>query len=219
MESVEDFHAALRTLQLDQCQRGSIDAERLRALERALDGRAAFMAPRALLTIRTQLERLQESSPPVRIALPEVHKITLARDDTITPSASLVPRPSEKPQVLETLVYGVEGEHIERRGVIPALSIANCRNCLFKLGACAGALSLEDVNDCIIHVACHQLRLSRCTNIKVFLHVATNVTMEDSSEIAISELEPWYDNLMSDIALAGLGGENQCKSIVDFTNI
>lgn len=218
MESVEDFVATLKALQLEKSQKGTLNVVKLKAVERALESRAPFIAPRTLLMLRTHLGSLQDLNPSVTISLPAAHGPIQAEGSTL--AQTTVMRASDDTiSDSEGLLHGLKGAQIERRGVIPAFSIINCKKCIIKLGACVGALFLENVQDCTIYAACHQLRLSRCSNVTVFLHVATNVTTEDSVGIKISELVPWYDGLLLDMTSAGLTGRNNYRNLVDFTNI
>lgn len=218
MESVEDFIATLKTLELEKSQKGVVNVARVKAVEKAIESRASFIAPRTLLMLRTHLGSLQGLSPSVTISLPVIYESIQTREKKAS-RITVVGESDDALESSENLLHDLDGVQIEKRGVIPAFSIINCKNCVMKLGACVGALALEDVQECTVYVACHQVRLSRCSNLSIFLYVATNVTTENSIGTRISELVPWYESLPLDMTLAGLTGKNNCRNVVDFTDI
>lgn len=108
---------------------------------------------------------------------------------------------------------------ISLSNVSKTVFIKNVANSSISLGPCSGAVFLEDVVDCEIWLAAHQIRLVACNNLKMHIHVTTNVILEDCFNVKVEPLSLWYDGMENDMKEARLTTENRFDNLVNFTDL
>lgn len=141
---------------------------------------------------------------------------------SISPSLAGVCRSETNTETDDIFLCGLSGARVSVPKALASASLRGVSASEVHLGACKGAVYIEDVRDSAVHCAAHQLRLSRCSNVALYARVPTAIVIEESSGITVRPLVPWYprfDADMCECALHGLGGSERLPEILNFTTL
>lgn len=186
-------------------------------LQKSLESRAIFLPPRILVSLRNRITNLYNkvhcgvgkmSLTGIKLAAASTTRELGTKNVTSTTS------------MMENLLDGHFNETIQLPGAHSTFTIRNATECIIKIGPCSGAISLEDLSDCTLHLAAHQIRLFRCQNLVLNVFTRTNIISEESSGITIKESSPWYDHWSNDLIATGLStGSNNYSHVINFTDL
>jgi len=90
------------------------------------------------------------------------------------------------------------------------------RNCQIYVGAVSGATHITDCTDCVINVACHQLRIHQTYRCQFYVFVATQPIIENVSELGFAPYRFNYPNISSHFEKCNFKGVNQFDQVQDF---
>ena len=92
-----------------------------------------------------------------------------------------------------------------------------CQNCFIFCGPTEGPVFIRECSDCVIVVACQQLRLRDCKNIKIALYCKGQPIIESSSNITFACFTYNYPALVDQFERARLPiDKNDWANIYDF---
>lgn len=98
------------------------------------------------------------------------------------------------------------------------LTVDYCKNCRIVAGPVASSVFIRNCENCVVVIACQQLRLRDCKNLTIFLHSTTGPIIESSSGIALGCYNYSYFGLESHLESAEMSiWENEWYSVYDFT--
>jgi hypothetical protein len=90
--------------------------------------------------------------------------------------------------------------------------------CKILIAACCESVFLRNCTDCVIYVACKQLRTRDCVNCRVFLYSKTDPIIEASHTMLLAPFMASYPGLASHMKSAKLEPQyNHWKRIFDFS--
>ncbi|KAJ1975436.1 hypothetical protein H4R33_006654 [Dimargaris cristalligena] len=75
-------------------------------------------------------------------------------------------------------------------GQLRSLFLYELRHCLVLVGPVAGSVFLEACHDCVIVVACRQLRIHTSHHLTFYLHAASHPIIEDCDKIVVMDYPP-----------------------------
>ena len=120
-------------------------------------------------------------------------------------------------------------------GVRAQLFIKNCSNCLISARSLLGSVRLENVNDCkillgpcctsvyledchsnVIHIACHQLRIHKSSNCKLFVKCNGHPIIEDCNSMGFAPYFAKYNEIDDDFKTSALTNATCWSNVVDF---
>lgn len=84
------------------------------------------------------------------------------------------------------------------------LHMSNLKDCVILSGPVTTSVFVENCQNCVISVACQQLRLHSSKCIKIYLHVTSKGILEDCSDIAVAPYNYRYDSIDNDYKTSGL---------------
>ena len=91
-------------------------------------------------------------------------------------------------------------------------------NCKILIAACCESVFLRNCTDCVIYVACKQLRTRDCVNCRVFLYSKTDPIIEASHTMLLAPFMASYHGLSNHMKSARLEPQyNHWKRIFDFS--
>ncbi|XP_047117203.1 protein XRP2-like [Schistocerca piceifrons] len=103
---------------------------------------------------------------------------------------------------------------------INTITIDDCVNCKFVIGAVKGSIFLRNCKDCSCVVACGQFRSRDCRKIDVFLCCPTQPVIEASTSMHFGCYQLYYDDLEDQFHQAGLSAFNNEWSVIhDYTPV
>jgi hypothetical protein len=69
--------------------------------------------------------------------------------------------------------------------------VRRCRDCTFHFVPISGSCFLSDCHDCIVYVACHQLRINNCSNCEIYVWCRSTPVIEKSTGMRFGGYEAW----------------------------
>lgn len=116
------------------------------------------------------------------------------------------------------IVEECEGSDVFLLDHMAALTIDVCKRCNVITGPVASSVFIRDCEDCIVVIACQQLRLRDCKNMTIFLHSTTGPIIESSSNISFGCYNYGYFGFEANLLSAEMSvWENEWYSVYDFT--
>lgn len=186
-------------------------------LKQSLDALSAALLPKKKFSFKTK------SSPPSTANPPEIQKRDLA-----PPPNVVVPvrdSPGFRNKQGETLTKSFRsGEftlsdldscRVRLTGTVNALFIHRLRNCHVYTGPVIGSILIDDVEDCLLVVASHQIRIHRAKRSDFYLRVRSRPIIEDSNGVRFGPYCLDYGGIEQDLKTAGLDEETQSWANVD----
>lgn len=106
---------------------------------------------------------------------------------------------------------------IELQGHPGSLQISDAIGCTVLSGPISRSIFAQNCCDCLLEVACQQLRLHSSKKCNLYMHVTCRAIIEDCSEIHIGDYTYQYPQLDDDFKLSGLDkSRNNNKDVADF---
>lgn len=92
-------------------------------------------------------------------------------------------------------------------------------DCKLFLGPTSGCVYLNNCSDSEVTVLCSQLRLRGCRRLKVYAHTQSEVSIEDSDDVAIGPCTAQYPEMVEHMLSANLDPEvNHWQEVFDFND-
>ncbi|EOA16921.1 hypothetical protein CARUB_v10005145mg [Capsella rubella] len=160
--------------------------------------------------------------------LPEIQK-----PDVVSPPNFLVPvrdSPGLRNKHGETLVKSFKGSSIgeftlsdldscqvQLTGTVNALFLHRLKNCNVYTGPVIGSILIDDVEDCVLVLASHQIRIHCARKSDFYLRVRSRPIIEDSNGVRFAPYCLDYKGIEEDLKTAGLDEEtNNWANVDDF---
>ncbi|XP_007644718.2 tubulin-specific chaperone C isoform X1 [Cricetulus griseus] len=106
---------------------------------------------------------------------------------------------------------------VRLRGNPNTLRLAKARGCKVLCGPVSTSVFLEDCRDCILAVACQQLRVHTTKDTRIFLQVTSRAIVEDCSGIQLAPYTWNYPGIDKDFQDSGLDrSRNNWNQVDDF---
>jgi len=103
------------------------------------------------------------------------------------------------------------------KGFPSTLHLNHLSNCQVFSGPVSTSIFAENCNNCVLVIACQQLRLHSSNNVDIYLQVTSRAIMEDCTNISIAPYNWNYENIGKDFLEAGLDRQvNNWRCIDDF---
>lgn len=117
----------------------------------------------------------------------------------------------------DVLLTGLSHCTVRLYGNPNTLRLTQARGCTVLCGPVSTSVFLEDCSDCLLAVACQQLRVHSTTNTRVFLHVTSRAIVEDCHGIRVAPYTWSYPGILEDFQGSGLDkSRNHWDDLDDF---
>eukprot|EP01039_Chlorochromonas_danica_P002935 gene2935-3202_t len=101
--------------------------------------------------------------------------------------------------------------------VLGSVRVENVSHSEIYLGPVSTSVYLEHVTDCVLHFACHQLRIHNCSTCRLYIHVRSHPIIEDCHALGFAPYLLNYPTLSQQLQQADLSTvESQWDHVVDF---
>lgn len=101
-------------------------------------------------------------------------------------------------------------------GTPSTLHLDTLSNCKIYCGPVSTSIFAENCHNCLLVIACQQLRLHSSQNVHIYLHVTSRAIMEDCTNIFIAPYNWSYNGIKNDFQASKLDTQNNWKCIDDF---
>ncbi|KAL3265611.1 hypothetical protein HHI36_009815 [Cryptolaemus montrouzieri] len=102
-------------------------------------------------------------------------------------------------------------------GTPSTLHLNALNNCTILSGPVSTSIFASNCENCILVIACQQLRLHSSKDVKIYLHVTSRAIMEDCTDISISPYNFKYEGIQAHFQQSGLDVSiNNWQGIDDF---
>ena len=105
---------------------------------------------------------------------------------------------------------------ISARSLLGSVRLENVNDCKIVLGPCCTSVYLEDCHSNIIHIACHQLRIHKSSNCKLFVKCNGHPIIEDCNSMGFAPYFAKYNKIDDDFKTSSLINATCWSNVVDF---
>ncbi|XP_048203717.1 tubulin-specific chaperone C [Perognathus longimembris pacificus] len=117
----------------------------------------------------------------------------------------------------DVLLSGLTDCTVRLWGNPNTLRLAQARGCRVLCGPVSTSVFLENCTDCVLAVACQQLRVHTTANTRIFLQVTSKAIVEDCSRIQFAPYTWSYPGIEQDFQSSGLDrSRNNWNDVADF---
>ncbi|XP_004624196.1 tubulin-specific chaperone C [Octodon degus] len=117
----------------------------------------------------------------------------------------------------DVLLSELSGCTVRLYGNPNTLRLAKARGCKVLCGPVSTSVFLEDCSDCVLAVACQQLRVHTTRDTRIFLQVTSRAIVEDCSGIRFAPYTWSYEGIDQDFEGSGLDrSKNNWNDVDDF---
>ena len=103
------------------------------------------------------------------------------------------------------------------QGSPSTVHVTAVRDCIILCGPTSGSVFIDDCQQSVVVVACHQLRVHRTSDTNFYLHVTSRAIIEDCSSVQFAPYNWTYTHLDEDFRKAGLDRtRNNWNAVDDF---
>ena len=150
------------------------------------------------------------AEPPDQTILASECGFTKHDNEVLTLSATDV---EKKDVVLSSLT----GCRVVIQGSPSTVHVTAVRDCVILCGPTSGSVFVDDCQQSVIVVACHQLRVHRTSGTSFYLHVTSRAIIEDCSSVQFAPYNWTYSHLDEDFRKASLDRtRNNWNAVDDF---
>ncbi|VVB09797.1 unnamed protein product [Arabis nemorensis] len=104
---------------------------------------------------------------------------------------------------------------VRLKGTVNALFIHRLKNCYVYTGPVIGSILIDDVEDCVLVLASHQIRIHCAKKTDFYLRVRSRPIIEDSNGVRFAPYCLKYDGIEEDLKIADLEEETKNWANVD----
>ncbi|CAH2076050.1 unnamed protein product [Thlaspi arvense] len=188
-------------------------------LKQSLDILSGELVPKKKFSFKSK-----SSSTKPESKLPEIHK-----PDFVSPlKVPVRDSPGFRNKHGETLVKSFRGSSIgeftlsdldscevKLTGTVNALFLHRLKNCKVYTGPVIGSVLIDDVEDCVLVLASHQIRIHCARKSDFYLRVRSRPIIEDSNGVRFAPYCLDYEGIEQDLKTAGLEEETKSWANVD----
>ncbi|XP_074093081.1 tubulin-specific chaperone C [Macrotis lagotis] len=117
----------------------------------------------------------------------------------------------------DILLTALSGCTVRLYGNPNTLRLTKARGCTVLCGPVSTSVFLDDCVDCVLAVACQQLRTHRTRDTRIFLQVTSRAIVEDCSGVRFAPYSWSYPGIDQDFAGSGLDrSKNNWRDVDDF---
>jgi len=171
--------------------------------------------------VQTQHESARDSSGDtvgVKASVDQAEQLVLASESGFTKrDGELLKLSSADVEQKDVVLSSLTGCRVVIQGSPSTVHITSIRDCVILCGPTSGSVFVDDCQESVIVVACHQLRVHRTSSTSFYLHVTSRAIIEDCSSVQFAPYNWTYAHLDEDFLKAGLDlMRNNWNAVDDF---
>ncbi|CAN7082525.1 hypothetical protein Bca4012_081096 [Brassica carinata] len=189
-------------------------------LKQSLDALSAAVLPKKKFSFKskpssssaTKIQKRDLAPPPTNVVVRDSPGFRNKRGETLAKSFR---SSSSSSSMGEFTLSDLDSCRVHLTGTVNALFIHRLRNCSVYTGPVLGSILIDDVEDCVLVVASHQIRIHRAKKSDFYLRVRSRPIIEDSSGVRFGPYCLGYGGIEEDLKTAGLEEETESWANVD----
>ncbi|NXX92631.1 TBCC protein, partial [Centropus bengalensis] len=115
----------------------------------------------------------------------------------------------------DVVLCELRGCRVRLRGNASALRLRDCHGCTVLCGPVSTAVQLDGCSQCVVAVACQQLRAHRSRDCRFYVHVSSRVAIEGCAGVSFAPYGWSYPGIERDFESAGLDRSRNNWNLVD----
>ncbi|XP_025902018.1 tubulin-specific chaperone C [Nothoprocta perdicaria] len=117
----------------------------------------------------------------------------------------------------DVVLSGLRECRVRLRGSANTLRVRDCRGCTVLCGPLATSALVDGCSECVLVLACQQLRAHRTRRSRFYVHVSSRAVVEDCAEVAFAPYSWSYPGLEEDFEASALDrSTNNWNTVDDF---
>ncbi|KAM6323823.1 tubulin-specific chaperone C [Aegotheles albertisi] len=113
---------------------------------------------------------------------------------------------------------GLRGCRVRLRGNANTLRVRDCRGCTVLCGPVSTSVVVDGCSDCLLALACQQLRTHRTRGSRFYVHVTCRAIIEDCTKVSFAPYAWSYPGIERDFESSGLDRSSNNWNVVDDFN-
>lgn len=115
----------------------------------------------------------------------------------------------------DVLLSGLRGCRVRLRGNANTLRVRDCRGCTVLCGPVSTSVLVDGCSDCLLALACQQLRTHRTRNSRFYVQVTSRAVIEDCTKVSFAPYTWSYPGIERDFESSGLDRNQNNWNLVD----
>ncbi|NWR90222.1 TBCC protein, partial [Furnarius figulus] len=202
-------------------------AARLQALQKLLTDSVRFLAPYEVRQGQESVARLQgdlaarrqQLQPKKKFAFRSLKKEAAPGGEALcgfsgAQDAELELGAAELRQ-RDVLLAGLRRCRVRLRGNPNTLRVRDCRGCTLLCGPVSTSVLVDGCGDCLLALACQQLRTHRTRGCRFYVQVTSRAVIEGCSEVSFAPYAWSYPGIEADFESSGLDRDSNNWNLVD----
>ncbi|XP_075269030.1 tubulin-specific chaperone C [Opisthocomus hoazin] len=115
----------------------------------------------------------------------------------------------------DVVLSELRGCRVQLRGNANALRVRDCRSCTVLCGPVSTSALVDGCSDCLLVVACQQLRTHRTRDSRFYVQVTSRAVIEDCTKVSFAPYAWSYPGIERDFESSGLDRNRNNWNLVD----
>ncbi|XP_049689329.1 tubulin-specific chaperone C [Accipiter gentilis] len=115
----------------------------------------------------------------------------------------------------DVVLAGLRGCRVRLRGNANTLRVRDCRGCTVLCGPVSTSVLVDGCGDCLLVVACQQLRTHRTRDSRFYVQVTSRAVIEDCATVSFAPYTWSYPGIERDFESSGLDRNTNNWNLVD----
>ncbi|XP_074753231.1 tubulin-specific chaperone C [Athene noctua] len=115
----------------------------------------------------------------------------------------------------DVVLAGLRGCRVRLRGNANTLRVRDCRGCTVLCGPVSTSVLVDGCRDCLLVLACQQLRTHRTRDSRFYVQVTSRAVIEDCTEVSFAPYTWSYPGIEGDFQSSGLDRNRNNWNLVD----
>ncbi|XP_065535372.1 tubulin-specific chaperone C [Lathamus discolor] len=115
----------------------------------------------------------------------------------------------------DVLLSGLRGCQVRLRGNANTLRVRDCRGCTVLCGPVSTSVVVDGCSDCLLALACQQLRTHRTRSSRFYVQVTSRAVIEDCTKVSFAPYTWSYPGIERDFESSGLDRDRNNWNLVD----
>ncbi|XP_068021191.1 tubulin-specific chaperone C [Melanerpes formicivorus] len=115
----------------------------------------------------------------------------------------------------DVVLSGLRGCRVRLRGNANTLRVRDCRGCTVLCGPVSTSVLVDGCNDCVLVLACQQLRTHRTRDSSFYVQVTSRAVIEDCTKVSFAPYTWSYPGIEGDFESSGLDRNRNNWNLVD----
>ncbi|NXA35441.1 TBCC protein, partial [Eudromia elegans] len=117
----------------------------------------------------------------------------------------------------DVVLSGLRGCRVRLRGSANTLRVRDCHGCTVLCGPLSTSALVDGCSECVLVLACQQLRTHRTRRSRLYVHVSSRAVIEDCAEVAFAPYSWSYPGIEEDFEASTLDrSKNNWNTVDDF---